>query len=66
MTVVYVQNKIPHKNLRNMKPKEAFTKVKPEIGHFEIFGCPSYIHVPKEKKDQARPFRKKGYICGVQ
>jgi hypothetical protein len=26
-------------------PKEAFTGVKPEIGHFKIFGCPIYIHV---------------------
>ena len=60
------QNKSPHKTLRNMIPEEAFTGVKPEVGNFRIFGCPVYIHVPKGKEDQARPFRHKGYICGVQ
>jgi hypothetical protein len=49
-----------------MIPEEAFTGVKLEVGHFRIFGCPVYIHIPKEKMDQAKPFRKKGYICGVQ
>jgi hypothetical protein len=47
MITVYVQNMIPHKILKNMTPKEAFTGVKPEVGHFRIFGCPIYIHVPK-------------------
>ena len=63
MNAVYVHNKSPHKTLRNMTLEEAFTGVKPEVGHFRIFGCPVYIHVPQ---DQARPFRQKGYICGVQ
>jgi hypothetical protein len=60
MIAMYVQNISPHKTLRKMMPKEAFTGVKLEVGHFNIFGCPIYIH------DQARPFRQKGYICGVQ
>jgi hypothetical protein len=51
--------------LKNITPKETFTKVKPEIEHFRIFGCPVYFHVPKEKKFQARPFREKGYIYGI-
>jgi transposase InsO family protein len=32
-TVVYVQNRCPHKILKNMTPEEAFTGVKPEVGH---------------------------------
>jgi hypothetical protein len=60
MTVVYVQNRSPHKNLRNMTPEEAFTKVKPEVGHFIIFGCPVYIHVPKEKRTKLDPSGRKG------
>jgi hypothetical protein len=48
MTTVYVQNRIPHQVLKNITPKEAFTGVKPEIGHFRIFGCPLYLRVPKE------------------
>jgi hypothetical protein len=66
MTIVYVQNRSPHQILKNMTPKEAFTGVKPEVGHFRIFGCPVYFHVPKENRTKARSFRQKGYIHGVQ
>jgi transposase InsO family protein len=52
MTTVYVQNRSPHQILKNITPEEAFTKVKPEIGHFRIFGCPVYLHVPKEKRSK--------------
>jgi hypothetical protein len=55
MTMVYVQNISPHKNLRNMMPEEAFTGVNPEVGNFRIFGCPIYIHVPKEKRTKLYP-----------
>jgi hypothetical protein len=50
MTRVSVQNRIPHQVLKNINPEEAFTGVKPKIGHFRIFGCPVYLHVPKEKR----------------
>jgi hypothetical protein len=40
---------------------EAFTRVKPEIEHFRLFGCPVYLHVPKREEVQDRSFRKKGY-----
>jgi hypothetical protein len=66
MTAVYVQNKSPHKTLRNMTPEEAFTGVKPEVGHFRIFGVSNIHSCTQGEKDQARPFRQKGYICGVQ
>jgi hypothetical protein len=55
MTVVYVQNKSPHNILKNITPEEAFTGVNPEVGHFRIFGCPVYIHVPKEKRLKLEP-----------
>jgi hypothetical protein len=32
-----------------MTLEEAFTGLKLELGHLRIFGCPVYIHVPKEK-----------------
>jgi hypothetical protein len=48
---IYVQNRSPHQIL-NITPEEAFTRVKPEIEHFRIFGCPVYFHVPKEKRSK--------------
>jgi hypothetical protein len=64
MTVVYVHNRSPHKTLRNMTPEEDFTKVKPEVGHFRIFGCPIYIHVPKEKRTKLDPLGRKHTFVG--
>jgi hypothetical protein len=64
MNEVYVQNKSPHKTLRNMTPEEAFTGVKREVGHFRIFGCPVYIHVPKEKRIKLDPLGRKGTFVG--
>ena len=63
-TVVYVQNKCPHKIVKNMTPEEAFTGVKPEVGHLRIFGCPIYIHVPKEKRTKLEPSGKNGTFVG--
>jgi hypothetical protein len=44
--------------------EEAFTKVKPEVGHLRIFGCSVYIHVPKEKRTKLDPSRRKGTFVG--
>jgi hypothetical protein len=60
MTTMYVQNRSPHQILKNSTLKEAFIGVKPEIGHFRIFGCPVYFHVPKEKRSKLQPSRRKG------
>jgi hypothetical protein len=64
MTTVYVQNMIPHQILKNMTPEEDFTKVKPEVGHFNILGCPIYIHVPKEKRTKLEPSGRKSAFVG--
>jgi hypothetical protein len=55
---------IPHKILKNMTLEEAFTGVKPKAGHFGIFGCPVYNHVPKEKSTKLDPSGKKGTFVG--
>jgi hypothetical protein len=64
MTTFYVQNKSPHKILKNMTSEEAFTGVKPEVGHLRIFGCPVYFHVPKEKRTKLDPSGRKGKFVG--
>jgi hypothetical protein len=64
MTIVYVQNMSPHHILKNITPEEAFTRVKPEIGHFKIFGCPVYFHVPKENRSKLDPLGRKGTFVG--
>jgi hypothetical protein len=64
MTTMYVQNKSPHQILKNMTPEEAFTRVKPKVGHLRIFGCPVYFHVPKEKRTKLDPSGRKGTFVG--
>jgi hypothetical protein len=64
MTKIYVQNRSPHQILKNIAPEEAFTKVKPEIRHFRIFGCPVDLHVPKEKRSKLEPSGRKGTFVG--
>jgi hypothetical protein len=64
MKVVYVQNRSPHQILKNITPEETFIGVKPEIGHFGIFGCPVYFHVPKEKRSKLEPSGRKGTFVG--
>jgi hypothetical protein len=54
----------PHKILKNITLEEAFTGVKLEVRHLRIFGCPVYIHVPKEKRTNLDPSRRKGTFVG--
>ena len=55
-TAVYVQNGTPHRVLGNKTPKEVFFGKKPEVSHLRIFGCPVYIHIPKEKRTKLDPY----------
>jgi hypothetical protein len=64
MTVVYVQNRSPHRILKNMTPEEAFSGKKPSVEHLRIFGCPVYIHVPKDKRKKLEPSGKRGIFVG--
>ena len=64
VTVVYVQNRSPHHILKNMTPEEAFSGKKPSVEHLSIFGCPIYIHVPKDKRKKLEPSKKKGIFVG--
>ena len=59
-TIVYVQNRISHSALGNKTPEEIFFGERPEVSHLNIFGCPVYIHIPKDKISKLDPSRKKG------
>ena len=63
-TAVYVQNRTPHKVLEKKTPEEVFSGKKPKVSHLRIFGCPVYIHIPKEKRTKLDPFGKKGIFVG--
>ena len=41
-----------------------FIGKKPEVSHLNIFGCPVYVHIPKEKRTKLDPSGKKGIFVG--
>jgi hypothetical protein len=47
-----------------MTQEEAFLRNKPNVEHLRIFGCPVYIHIPKDKRKKLEPSRKKGIVVG--
>jgi transposase InsO family protein len=63
-TTMYIQNRCSHVILKDKNPEEVFTWIKTEVGHLRIFGCPVYIHVPKEKRTNMEPSGKKGVFWG--
>jgi hypothetical protein len=65
-TVVYLQNKSPHRAVGSMTPKEAFSGKKPEVGHFQIFGCITYSYVPSEKRTKMEPMAERGIFVGYR
>ena len=61
---VYVQNWISHSALGNKTPEKMFNGKNLKISHLKIFGCPIYIHVPKEKRSKLDFSRRKGIFVG--
>jgi hypothetical protein len=38
-----------------MTPEEKFTCKKPDVSHFKVFGCITYVHVLDEKRSKLYP-----------
>jgi len=63
-TTIYVQNMSSHHILGDKTLEEAFIGVKLDVNHLRTPSCPVYIHVPKEKRMELEPSRKKGSFVG--
>ena len=63
-TVVYLQNRSPHKAVGSRTLEEVFTGVRPDVGHFKMFGCLTFSHVPSEKRTKLEPTAEKGIFVG--
>jgi hypothetical protein len=64
MTTIYVQNRSPHRILKDMTLEESFSRKKPNVEHLRTFGFPVYIHIPKDKRKKLEPSRNKGTFVG--
>jgi hypothetical protein len=63
-TTIYVQNRLSHSALGFKIPEEMFTEKNPKVSHLKIFGCPIFVHIPKEKRTKLDPSGKKGIFVG--
>jgi hypothetical protein len=63
-TTVYVQNQLSHSAHGFKTPEEMFSGKKSEVRHLKIFGCPVFIHIPKEKRNKLDPSGKKRIFVG--
>ena len=57
---VHIINRSPTAAVTNKTPEECWTGHKPNVAHFRIFGCVTYVHVPNEKRIKLED---KSYKC---
>jgi hypothetical protein len=60
----YIVNHTPTKALKNITPKESWTKIKPNVSHFRVFGSIAWAHIPDEKRKVLQPKSKKCIFVG--
>lgn len=47
---VHVLNRSPTLAVKNKTPEEAWSRFKPSVNHFRVFGCVSHVHIPDCKR----------------
>jgi len=63
-TIVYVQNRCPHKILGMSTLEEAYSGKRPDISHLRIFGSPVCMHVTKDARKKLEPTAEVGIFVG--
>jgi hypothetical protein len=63
-TTVYVHKRLSHSALGFKTLEDMFSRKNPKVSHLKIFGCPIFLHVPKEKRTKMDPSRKKRIFVG--
>ena len=51
----YIQNKYPHRSIKDKTPHEAWSGLKPEVTHFRIFGSRAWARIPSENRKALDP-----------
>jgi hypothetical protein len=60
----YIVNHTPTKALKNITPEETWTKIKPDVSHFCVFGSIAWAHIPDEKRKALQPKIEKCIFVG--
>ena len=48
---IHILNRSPTL-VKDMTPKEAWSKVKPSVDYFRVFGCLGHVHIPDAKRSK--------------
>jgi hypothetical protein len=51
----YIQNRSPHRSVKDKTPYEAWSGLKPDMAHFRIFGSCAWAQIPFEKRKALDP-----------
>ena len=51
-------------SLQGITPEEAWSKIKPDVNHFRVFGCEAWDHMSDEKWKALQPKSKKCIFVG--
>jgi hypothetical protein len=51
----YIQNRFPHRSVKDKTPYEAWSGLKPEVAHFHIFGSRAWAQIHSEKRKALDP-----------
>jgi hypothetical protein len=53
--LTYIQNRSPHRSVKDKTPYEAWSSLKLEVTHFRIFGSRAWAQIPSEKRKVLDP-----------
>jgi hypothetical protein len=60
----YIVNRTLTKALKNITMEEDWTKIKPEVSHFRVFGSIAWAHITDEKRKALQPKSEKCIFVG--
>ena len=63
-TATYLHNRSPTKPLGGVTPFQAWTGLKPTVGHLRRFGCSAYVHIPKDERGKLDMKSRKCILLG--
>lgn len=63
-TVVFLQNRLPSKSMKDQTPFEAWYGFKPPLHFLKVFDCLCFIYVPQVKRDKPDKKAAPGILIG--
>jgi len=62
--VTYILNRCPTKSNYKIILEEFLSRIKPNLDHPRVFGCKSYVHIPKEETNKLSPMAFERIMAG--